>query len=110
VRDVRYTKSGKITHQVVYGVTSFAGADAGPKRLLNLHRRHWAIENKRHFCRDVTFHEKLATWQLAPLLRRFRTRSFTAIASARLAFVLCRLRPSPWSFTLPPDFACGLPC
>jgi hypothetical protein len=48
VRDVRHTKSGKTTHEVRYGITSFSSADAGPKGLLDLHRRHWDIENKLH--------------------------------------------------------------
>jgi hypothetical protein len=40
VRDVRHRKSGKITHEVMYGMTSYSSAEAGPKRLLDLHRRH----------------------------------------------------------------------
>jgi predicted transposase YbfD/YdcC len=97
VRDVRYTKSGKTTHEVMYGITSFSSADATPKRLLDLHRRHWAIENKLHYCRDVTFHEDAcqlaigtAAQAIAALnnlvLGLLRARGFTAIASARRRF------------------------
>ena len=97
VRDVRHTKSGKTTHEVMYGITSLSSADAGPKRLLDLHRRHWAIENKLHYCRDVTFHEDAchlaigtAAQAIAALnnlvLGLLRARGFTAIASARRRF------------------------
>lgn len=97
VRDVRYTKSGKTTHEVMYGITSLASADATPKRLLALHRRHWAIENKLHYCRDVTFHEDACRLSIgsAPqaiailnnlVLSLLRLRGFSAIAAVRRRF------------------------
>jgi predicted transposase YbfD/YdcC len=43
--------------QVRYGVSSLPAHLADPKRLLELTRRHWGIENGLHFRRDVTFHE-----------------------------------------------------
>lgn len=43
--------------EVVYGVTSLSPAQADPARLLVLNRGHWAIENKVHWVRDVTFDE-----------------------------------------------------
>lgn len=42
---------------MAYGVTSLAPAQADPPRLLALTRGHWAIENKVHWVRDVTFDE-----------------------------------------------------
>ena len=97
VRDVRYLKSGKITHEVLYGLTSLSAADATPQRLLDLNRRHWAIENKLHYCRDVTFHEDacdLAIGSAAQamailnnlVLGLLHLRGFTAIASTRRRF------------------------
>lgn len=97
VRDMRHPKSGKTTHEVMYGITSFSSADADPKRLLDLFRHHWAIENKLHYCRDVTFHEdacRLAIGTAAQaiaalnnlVLGLLRIRGFTAIASARRRF------------------------
>src|SRR5258708_6820076 len=55
--DVRYPKSSKTTHEVLYGLTSLSNALASPQCLLTLRRDHWAIENRLHYCRDVTFHE-----------------------------------------------------
>ena len=42
---------------VVYAVTSLTSAQAGPARLADLIRGHWAIENGLHHVRDVTFAE-----------------------------------------------------
>lgn len=97
VRDVRYLKTDKTSHEVFYGLTSLSSAFASPKRLLDLHRRHWAIENQLHYCRDVTFHEDACHLLLGSaaqtiailnnlVLGLLRVRGFTAIASARRRF------------------------
>jgi predicted transposase YbfD/YdcC len=51
------TTSGKITHEIVCGLTSLTRAQASPQRLLDLIRTYWGIENGLHYRRDVTFHE-----------------------------------------------------
>lgn len=43
--------------ETVYGVTSLPPSLASPQRLLDLSRGHWAIENRLHWVRDVTFDE-----------------------------------------------------
>jgi predicted transposase YbfD/YdcC len=48
---------GKISTETAYIVTSLTAAEAGPERLLELTRTHWAIENRLHYVRDVTFNE-----------------------------------------------------
>ena len=53
----RRTIRGKQTVEIVYLVTSLPPSQAGPERLLALSRDHWAIENKLHYVRDVTFQE-----------------------------------------------------
>ena len=45
------------TQESVYGFTSLTPAQAGPERLLELIRDHWAIENCLHRRRDVTLGE-----------------------------------------------------
>lgn len=40
-----------------YAITSLREDEAGPKRLLELIRGHWGIENKLHYVRDVTLAE-----------------------------------------------------
>jgi hypothetical protein len=41
----------------VYGFTSLTPQQADPQRLLERIRNHWAIENTRHYRRDVTLRE-----------------------------------------------------
>jgi predicted transposase YbfD/YdcC len=60
-RVVHYHKTGKITYQVLFGITSLSAAVCSPQRLLQLIRQHWHIENRLHYVRDVTFHEDACT-------------------------------------------------
>jgi predicted transposase YbfD/YdcC len=56
----RYSKRTKDGHEmceVVYGITSLTEDQAGPKRLLELIRSHWGIENGLHYRRDETLRE-----------------------------------------------------
>ena len=43
--------------ETVYAITSFEAERAGPVRLLQISRRHWAIENRLHCVRDLTLEE-----------------------------------------------------
>jgi predicted transposase YbfD/YdcC len=51
------TEKGKKTEEVVHGITSLSPERADARRLLELTRRHWAIENELHYRRDVTMGE-----------------------------------------------------
>lgn len=51
------TRHGKISHELVYGLTSLTAQDASPAHLLALVRQHWLIENRAHWRRDVTLGE-----------------------------------------------------
>lgn len=50
-------KDGKVTEQVVYGITSLTKEEAGAERLLEIVRAHWQIENGLHYRRDETLRE-----------------------------------------------------
>ena len=50
-------KSGKVTHEVSYGLTSLAPSKADAAALEALWRGHWTIENAVHYVRDVSFGE-----------------------------------------------------
>jgi predicted transposase YbfD/YdcC len=50
-------RSGKVTTQTVYGITSLPPLEASAADLLTLTRQHWSIENGLHYRRDVTFGE-----------------------------------------------------
>jgi predicted transposase YbfD/YdcC len=54
-------KDGRVTEQVVYGVTSLTAREASPQRLLGLVREHWAIENGLFYRRDDTLKEDRCT-------------------------------------------------
>ncbi len=46
-----------MTRAVSYGVTSLTAQDATPDQLAGLWRGQWAIENRRHYVRDLTLGE-----------------------------------------------------
>lgn len=46
-----------MTQETVQGVTSLGPDRADPARLLQLARDHWAIENRLHWVRDVSYDE-----------------------------------------------------
>lgn len=47
----------KVSSEVAWIITSLDAAEAPPARLLALVRDHWAIENRLHHVRDVSFDE-----------------------------------------------------
>jgi hypothetical protein len=49
--------AGKQSREIAYIITSLPADQAGPERLLELSRGHWAIENKLHWVRDVSMNE-----------------------------------------------------
>jgi predicted transposase YbfD/YdcC len=50
-------KSGKVTREVSYGLTSLTAERADAAALERLWRGHWTIENRVHYVRDVSFGE-----------------------------------------------------
>ena len=56
-RRTEHVKTGEITHETVYGITSLPPQRAVPQRLLALARGHWSIENGLHYRRDETLRE-----------------------------------------------------
>ena len=50
-------RKGKPYEEVVHGITSLPPEKADAKRLLELVREHWKIENSLHYIRDVTLGE-----------------------------------------------------
>jgi predicted transposase YbfD/YdcC len=56
-RRFTYGSSGKVHHEIQYGITSLNAKQATPEKLLELIRSEWGIENGLHYRRDVTFLE-----------------------------------------------------
>lgn len=56
-RHVERIRDGRVSDEAVYGITSLNAQQADAKRLLELVRNHWHIENKLHYRRDETLRE-----------------------------------------------------
>jgi predicted transposase YbfD/YdcC len=52
-----HRKTGVVSEEVTYGITSLTQRLADAKRLEAIWRGHWTIENRVHYVRDVTFGE-----------------------------------------------------
>lgn len=50
-------RTGELTEETVYGITSLTPERASAERLLQHTRCHWGIENGLHYRRDTTLHE-----------------------------------------------------
>jgi predicted transposase YbfD/YdcC len=96
-RQVTSLSTGQHSSEIAYGVTSLSRTEASPARLLELVRRHWAIENEAHYPRDVTFHEdrcRLRTGRAAHVMATLnnlvlgliRLRKFDFVPQARRFF------------------------
>lgn len=56
-REVEELTSGKKHSEMVYGVSSLSAKQASAKRLLEIVRKHWMIENGLHYRRDWSLRE-----------------------------------------------------
>ncbi len=56
-RQVKRVADGKVTHEIVYGITSLTAHQASAAQLLTFVRAHWGIENGLHYRRDETLRE-----------------------------------------------------
>lgn len=71
----RIEKTGKVNRKIRYGITSLRPQEANAKQLELLWRRHWTIENRDHYVRDVTLGEdacQVHTGHAAHALAAFR--------------------------------------
>ncbi len=56
-RDTSTTHGHWATKEIAYAITSIPAGLASPRHLATYARQHWAIENREHYVRDVTFRE-----------------------------------------------------
>ena len=56
-REIWHDHAQRQTRQVAYGLTSLTPQQANPRRLLDLVRDYWGIENGLHYRRDMVLHE-----------------------------------------------------
>ena len=84
-RDVGGLDGVWIRKEIVYGITSLPADLAGPEDLNYYERRHWTVENRLHWTRDVTFHEdhsQVRTGAAPRALASFRNLAITAFRLA----------------------------
>lgn len=73
-------KTGQVTHQITYGLTSLPRKRANPKQLLNYVRTYWGIENGLHYRRDVTFKEDRCRLRIGHAARTMATLNNLALS------------------------------
>lgn len=69
----------------MYGITSLPADLAGPAHLNFYQRGHWAVENRLHWIRDVTFGEDNSQLRTGTAPRALATFRNLAISTFRLA-------------------------
>jgi len=83
-RTVSNKRSGEVRREVSYAITSLGPDRVSPVELINVWRGHWAIENRLHWVRDVTFDEdrsQIRAGHIAQVMAAFRN---AAISLMRL--------------------------
>ena len=88
--------------EVVYGLTSLLPAQATPARLLALNRAHWAIENRLHWVRDVTFDEDRSQVRKgagAHVMASLRNLAISVLRLAGAENIAAALRRCAWNRT-----------
>ncbi len=87
------------TAVAVLGITSLSAREAAPEHLATYIRRHWAIENKIHWVRDVTFREDASQITTAARPRLMATlRNLGLIRQAgytKIAATIRKIRNNP---------------
>jgi predicted transposase YbfD/YdcC len=84
--DAEVTKAGVVSRQETrYMITSLGGEEVSPRRLMDLVRGHWSVENGLHFIKDRWWDED-RQWSLRPGLAE-RLASLRDIALAALQLI-----------------------
>ena len=90
--------------EVLSSITSLTPAEAGPARLLALHRGHWAIENKLHYVRDRTYDEnrsQVRTHGAPHVMASLRNLAISLLRLARASNIAAALRSCARKVRLP---------
>ena len=91
-------QKGQVSTEVRYAITSL-GPRVGPARLLALWRGHWAIENRLHYVRDVTFGEdasQVRSGSAPQVLAALRNVTLALLRNAGATNVAAAVRAAGW--------------
>lgn len=50
-------RTGKISKEIVYGITNTSPKEVPPKKILEINRHHWGVENSCHYILDWNYNE-----------------------------------------------------
>lgn len=92
-------RGATFSHEVVYAITSLSMRRASPRRLLRLWRGHWAIENRSHYVRDVTFGEdacRVRSGNAPQLLAALRNSAITLLRARKAKNLAAVTRNLAW--------------
>ena len=78
------SKTGKVEHETVHGLTSVPPDQATSQVVLALVRGHWSIENRLHHVRDVSYDEDRCRVRTGHLPRNLACLTNLAISIVRL--------------------------
>ena len=81
----KYLKTGEETPKVHYGITSLTPEAASAKRLLEIRRGHWSIENKSHWMRDMVLGEDTSPVRCGGIPQVMAANRNTALSVFRFA-------------------------
>lgn len=88
-------KSGKYSHELAYGITSRPPEEANAKKILDVVRGHWCIENSCHYILDWNFDEdrcRIRTGKGPENITRLRRFAITLIKSKKVYSVAQKMR------------------
>jgi predicted transposase YbfD/YdcC len=99
-RLVRTTwRDGQRREEIEYAITSVPRAQADAACLLNWWRKHWGIENRLHYVRDVTFGEdasRIRTAQAPQNLAALRNAAISLLRFEQQPNIAAALRQHAW--------------
>lgn len=89
---------GTVSTEIRYAITSLRSG-VGPAHLLRIWRGHWAIENRLHYVRDVTFGEdasQVRSGSAPQVLAALRNACVTLLRRAGHTNIAAALRANAW--------------
>ena len=90
-REAISKKTGKVSRELAYGITSQTSVDASAAEILSTNREHWCIENSCHYILDWTYDEDRCRIRTGygpeniSRLRRFAIGAIKAVSSQGVA-------------------------
>jgi hypothetical protein len=104
-RSTTNLKGEPLREELVYGITSLTPEKANEKRLLEIIRAHWLIENGLHWVRDVTFDEdrsQIRTKNGPRVMASLRNLIISIFGMMKVKNIAAMLRQFSWN----PKMAC----